>query len=515
MSTLRRQIIPIGTLVLIGSLAFVHLMALPAFEDEGSQLRWISRLIEAGEWQLPLAEGKPLEDWPMVPLFLACSPPLAAIRALHVLIGIVGAVLVYRLALQVADRWTAWVAGALFALCPFVVYLQRIALSDILLCTAGVWVLIGVLNLTGSPTWRRAGELAVALVVAACCKLPVGFVFIMALPLALALMPAGQRQPLLQGVSGKQLSTALLPVHLLALALLIVAAIRWRRGQDPGFGLADLFGIALGGYANLGTVLPEPHLIPELTVQLSTPVAVIALLGVGAAAFLGDWRQRWLITVGAVPLLGIGLLVEFWFSRYLLFTLPPLIVAAVCGWRSLGLRAGRLGPACALGALGVVAALMARQSAQLIVDPLSANWSPLDRYQYLEGPGSGYGYPQAAAFILAAPDAPPAIYSLDGHSAYQLLTYLPTGWRQRVSPIFYGGDGKALRTERERLENLLTHTPAWIVISRQLLPRYLATSFGEGNASQLSLRQIALFAKPGSTAQLAIYEVTGSQRPPT
>ena len=55
--------------MLIGSLAFLNLMALPTFEDEGTQLGWISRLIDAGEWQLPLAEGKPLEDWPMAPLF--------------------------------------------------------------------------------------------------------------------------------------------------------------------------------------------------------------------------------------------------------------------------------------------------------------------------------------------------------------------------------------------------------------------------------------------------------------
>jgi hypothetical protein len=43
-------------------------MALPVFEDEGSQLRWIRRAIKAGESLHPLAEGKPLEVWPWVPL---------------------------------------------------------------------------------------------------------------------------------------------------------------------------------------------------------------------------------------------------------------------------------------------------------------------------------------------------------------------------------------------------------------------------------------------------------------
>jgi hypothetical protein len=68
MSRYRIDILTTGGLLLIGSFAFVHLMALPAFEDEGSQLRLIWRLIEAQEWLQPLGDGKPLEAWPMVPL---------------------------------------------------------------------------------------------------------------------------------------------------------------------------------------------------------------------------------------------------------------------------------------------------------------------------------------------------------------------------------------------------------------------------------------------------------------
>jgi hypothetical protein len=58
----RKDLFPIAVLLLLGSFAFVRLMALPAFEDEGSQLRWVWRLIEAGEWLQPLGDGKPLEE---------------------------------------------------------------------------------------------------------------------------------------------------------------------------------------------------------------------------------------------------------------------------------------------------------------------------------------------------------------------------------------------------------------------------------------------------------------------
>ncbi|MEO7208683.1 MAG: hypothetical protein ABI145_18425 [Steroidobacteraceae bacterium] len=83
-------------------------MALPAFEDEGSQLRWVWRLIEAGEWLQPLGDGKPLEAWPMAPLVRLGLPPLMAIRAVHVLVGMVAVVLTYRLALGSSSRSSYW-----------------------------------------------------------------------------------------------------------------------------------------------------------------------------------------------------------------------------------------------------------------------------------------------------------------------------------------------------------------------------------------------------------------------
>ena len=510
MNRCRNDIVPVAALLFLGSFAFVHLMALPAFEDEGSQLRWIWRVIEAGEWLLPLGDGKPLEAWPMVPLVRLGLPPLMAIRAVHVLAGMIAAVLTYRLALELSDRDTAFVSGALLAICPFLVYLQRLALSDIFMCAAGVWVLLSIMRYIQSPTGRHAIEIAGSLVLAAFCKFPVGFVFLIAMPLALVFMPSDERRSLLRPPVLTKLLASHAPVALLALAVIAVAIIRLRRGQLPGFGLQDFIGIAMGRYHDIVEVIgvPRSNLVHEIATQLSWPVTVIGLIGLAAGALGNDWRQRWLIAVGALPMLAIGFLAEFWFSRYLLFTLPPLIVAAVCGWRSLSLHAGRLRRPCEMGALAVCVVFMVHQSSLIILNPAAANWSPLDRYQYFEGPGSGYGYPEAARFILEAPEAPPIVYSLDGHSAYQLRNYLPSEWSKRVTPIFYASDGTVLNGEEERLANVLSRTSAWLIISKQLLQRYLVSSFGEKNVDRVKLRQLAIFDKPGLRAQLAIYEVT-------
>jgi 4-amino-4-deoxy-L-arabinose transferase-like glycosyltransferase len=506
----RRHLFPVAALLLLGSFAFVHLMALPAFEDEGSQMRWIWRIIEAGEWLQPLDEGKPLEAWPMVPLVRLGFVPLAAMRGLHVLAGMIGVLLTYALALEVGDRRTAFASAVLFAICPFAVYLQRLALSDMFMCAAGIWVLLSVTKLIKSPTWPHAGALALSLVLAAFCKFPVGFVFLVSMPLALLLMPPGERRSLLHRPGLTKLLAAHAPVILLALAVIVAAVVRLRLGRSPGFGLKDFTGIAVGRYQGIAGVIgiPRVNLINELTAQLSWPVTVIGLIGLAAGVLLNDWRLRWLIAMGAAPMLGIGLLAEFWFPRYLLFTLPPLFVGAASGWHALSQRAGRARYPVQLGILAVCVGLMGHQSALIILDPAGARWSALDRFQYFEGWSSGYGYPEAAQFVLGAPNAPAMIYSLDGHSASQLLTYLPAAWISRVKPIFYGQHDEALRSEDARLENLLSRPPVWIIISEQLLQGYLDSSFGRSGSERISLRQIAVFAKPGSRARLAIYEVT-------
>lgn len=510
MNRCRSDLLAVTALLLLGAIAFVHLLAIPPMEDEGSQLRWIWRIIEAGEWLQPLGDGKPLEAWPMVPLVRLGLHPLTVIRAMHVLAGMIGAVLTYKLALQMDDRRTAFVCGALFAICPFVVYLQRLALSDMFLCTAGVWVLLSVIKFIKYPSWWHAAAVAMGLVLAAFCKFPVGFVFLISMPLALLLMPPGNRRSLMQQPVLTKLLAAHAPGVLLVLIVIVTALIRSQRHQSPGFGLQDFVGIALGRYDDIAAVIgvSRPNLITELTTQLSWPVTVIALIGVAASALLNDWRQRWLIAVGAVPMLGIGLLAQFWFPRYLLFTLPPLIIGSVSGWRSLALRAHRFRQPVEFGVLAVCVGFMGHQSALIILDPAAASWSPLDRFGYFEGWSSGYGYPEAAKFLLEAPAAPLKIYSLDGHSAYQLLTYLPASWQRRVTPIYYGENGEVLRGSEERLSNLQNRTsPAWIIVPEQLLQVELESSIGRSSPDQIDVRLITAFDKPGLHTRLAIYEV--------
>jgi 4-amino-4-deoxy-L-arabinose transferase-like glycosyltransferase len=503
-------------LLAIGSLAFVRLLAIPVFEDEGSQMRWIARILDAGEWLGPMGEGKPLEAWPMVPWVALGLPPILVMRSLHVLAGAICAVLVYRISLRVLDWRAAFMAGILFSICPFLVYLQRFALSDTFVCLASLTVSLSLLRYTERMYWRDAMLLALGLVLGALAKLPVGFVLIIAVPLALLLMPAQARWDLLRAPSRTRLLAAQVPVVLLAVLIAVIALARLRRGHAPGFGLSDFLGVGLGAYRGIGAAMgvTPPTLPRELATQLSWPVTAVGAIGVAIGACLGDWRLRWLAVAALLPMLAIATLASFWFSRYLLFTLAPLIIVAAAGWSMVAARArhstyrlvrGLAGPLLAALCIACMA-LMGHQSALIVLDPVAARWSPVDRFQYFEGWSSGYGYPEAASFLLAAPVAPQKVFALDGHSAYQLRSYLPRSWTARVDSIDYAPDGRLLRTPRERLETLRRVEPAWIVMAEPLLQRYLEASFPVG--SQPQLRLIAAFDKPGAQTRLAIYEAT-------
>lgn len=505
----RRDLWAIGALLLVSSLACVHLTALPVFEDEGTQLRWIFRIITSGDWLESLGEGKPLEVWPMVPLVLLPVQPIAVTRAVHVVLGMIGTVLVYDVALQLTTRRVAIASAALFAICPFVVYLQRLALSDMWMCTAGLWVATSVLRFVSTPNRSRSVLLAASLLLAAFSKFPVGFVFVVWTPLALLMMPGDRRRTLLTRPALGRMLLAHGPVIALGVLVIAVATSRASAGRPPGFGMRAFAGIALGNYGTAKTLgAMGPTLTGELSAQLSWLALAMGLIGVSVSAAHADWRRRWLIAIGALPLLGIGLFAQFWYSRYLLFTLPPLIVAAVDGWSTLGHRAGRFRTTLGPVALAVCAGVFASQSVRLIVDPASARWSVADRSQYFEGWSSGYGYPEAAQFIRTAAAVPPHIYALDGHSAYQLRNYLPAAWRNRIDTIFYGPDGRRLLTAAGRLRNLQEHTPAWIVVSPQTLDDYLQSSFGRGGLAPKDLHTVAVFHKPGGQVQLALYQVS-------
>jgi 4-amino-4-deoxy-L-arabinose transferase-like glycosyltransferase len=483
-------------LVAVSAIPFINLRAFPIFVDESIDLWWIWRITAFGEWLRPLGDGKPLEAWPVIPFALLGADPLLADRILHALAGMASVLLVYALVRQMAGIRLAFVSALLTAVCPLMVFYQRMTLADTYLCAAGLFAMLAALRYVQHPTIRAALLLACAMLVAAFAKLPVGFIFTLALPIALLWMPRAERAAHLNTAALRRLVIVYAPIALLLAGIAAVSAYQVLHGQAPGFGLrlviekttsSDRAAMAA---SNLG------RLVDELAAPITWPLAIVALAGIVLAIVRGDWRQRWLATVSALPLCAMMVAASFWGSRYILFAIPLLLVNAVSGWQIIVQRLPARSRVFAGVAVFVVClGLMSCLSGLRIFAPLSAQWSVKDR-EYITDWSSGYGFPELADYAQRE-NAPPVIYTLEVGPAMQLRAYLPAAWQERIQQLQIVG-GEVLDYP-QRYEYLLAHSPAWLVTARDLDPgeEFVATH----------LRPIASFTRPMSNLAVRVYEV--------
>jgi 4-amino-4-deoxy-L-arabinose transferase-like glycosyltransferase len=492
----------VAFLTLVSAIACINLRGFPVFVDEAIDLWWVWRITRFGEWLRPLGDGKPLEAWPLIPFAWLGADPLLVARILHALAGIASVLLIYLLAKCIVDRKAACAAALLAAVSPLMVFYQRLTLADTYLCAAGMLTLYAALRFIQGPTLRAAILLSAGMLLAAFSKLPVGFLFAGALPLAVVWMPRAVRAGLFTRNALRNVVLAYLPIIMLLAGIAAVSAYQIAHGQAPGFGLRlviektatpDRVALAMGNASRL---------VDEFLTPITWPVGVLALIGIAFAAARGTWRQRWLISMAALPIAAMTLAASLWGLRYMLFTIPMLAISAVSGWQLLldrvpaSVRTRRVAGAIVFG---LCLALSGYLSALRIFAPVSAQWSQ-GEIGYLDSWASGYGFPELADH-LQRNNTPPVIYTLEVGPALQLRAYLPREWTDRVQQLQIV-DGQPLDYS-QRYDYLLAHSPAWLVTT---LPIEQNPQFND-SPLRARLRPIATFDKPMSGPPVNLYEV--------
>jgi len=142
----RREIIfGVGILSLAFILRTYKLTYLPIFGDEAIYIRWAQIMrVEPGLRFVPLSDGKqPLFMWSVIPFIKIFSDPLFAGRIVSALSGVGTSVGVFVLSyLLFKNRFSACVAAFIYALSPYAVFFDRMALVDSMLTFFGVWTLV-------------------------------------------------------------------------------------------------------------------------------------------------------------------------------------------------------------------------------------------------------------------------------------------------------------------------------------------------------------------------------------
>ena len=134
-----------GIIVLAAILRLVNIHSLPVFTDEAIYVRWAQVMKENAIFRfLPLADGKqPLYMWVVIPFLKIFSNPLIAGRVVSVLSGLATLVGVFVLTYLIFNSVKVGLAAGLFyAISPFTVFFDRMALSDAMLAMFGIWTLV-------------------------------------------------------------------------------------------------------------------------------------------------------------------------------------------------------------------------------------------------------------------------------------------------------------------------------------------------------------------------------------
>jgi len=309
-------------------LRLINLTLLPVFADEAIYIRWSQIMrAEATLRFLPLSDGKqPLFMWAIIPFLKIFTDPLLAGRFLSVLSGLGSLVGIFFLTWELfKKKWISLLASFLYALLPFFVFFDRLALVDSMLLMFGIWLAYLCILLARRPRLDLALIMGLVLGGALITKSPAIF-FAMMMPSALLL--------------GKDLKKNIF--SLVGFWLLIWAL---------GFGFYN-FLLRLGpGFQMIASrnkdylftfqeILArpldplKPHLVdlfswlPNL---FTWPVCLLVLLGLFLCLRKKMKEAIFLLIWFIIPFFPQAVLAKVFTPRYILFTLWPLVVLAAFG----------------------------------------------------------------------------------------------------------------------------------------------------------------------------------------
>ncbi|OGM21918.1 hypothetical protein A2863_04715 [Candidatus Woesebacteria bacterium RIFCSPHIGHO2_01_FULL_38_9b] len=145
----------VAFIIVIGSifLRIYNLNSVPIFGDEAIYIRWAQVMrAEPSLRFLPLTDGKqPLFMWMVIPLLKIINDPLIAGRLVSVITGIGSLIGVFVLSFVLFGSYRldqrfklrlSLLASFIYAISPFSIFFDRLALADSMLAFFGIWTLI-------------------------------------------------------------------------------------------------------------------------------------------------------------------------------------------------------------------------------------------------------------------------------------------------------------------------------------------------------------------------------------
>jgi len=342
---IKNKILWLGTLsaIILGLFIFFRfyrLETVPVFVDEAIYIRWSQVMrTEPTLRFLPLSDGKqPLFMWSTIPFLKIIQDPLIAGRTMSILAGFGSLVGIGVLAfILFANPFIALFSSLLFAIIPFTIFFDRMALADGLLAMFGIWSLIFAVKFFKTLQTEYAIYLGFAIGGGLLTKSPAMIFYVWSLMVMLFVIDLKkinkyQIGKILWGLFLSLLiSQAMYAILRLGVGFQMIGA----RNQDYVYTVREVLTHPLSPLlGNLITTINWLFL-------LFTPTVLI----LGALGYLNSKTRRYyllLIIISFIPLLSQGFIAKVYTSRYILYAVLPLIPLASLGLHWLFVRKGAL-----------------------------------------------------------------------------------------------------------------------------------------------------------------------------
>jgi tetratricopeptide (TPR) repeat protein len=462
----------------------LHLTRLPVFLDEAMHLDWAFRTAATGQLVGHTDGGRYLPIWAYAALATGAADPLRVARLCSVAAGIATVLGVAWLGRLLDSPQAGILAAFLYVAAPFTLLYDRMALVDSLLSALVVHALVFAVRWTRSAGRRWAVGLGVILGAAGLTKLSGLLLFVV--PAAVAFSSRASERGRLRG--------QLVWVYGIALALLIPLYLD--AAGTGRFFSENLWVLRAGEDSFLGR---NAHLAAAWLVAYLTPLGAVVVALALVASFRGPDRADVLLVSVALGwcLFFVAVGGRYWFPRYMLPAVPPVLVLVAR-------RATRLGRSAAWLVAGLLSVAWFRFDAALIADPVNAPLPPVERSQYIYDWPSGYGLNEVYELLRRAAEREPVIVLRD-QSSTPLKEGLDLLVRERNTPMeivdapVKGGDSG------DTIERLIRGGRPVLLAIDQAADRQLVLSLDGRRA----VGPWAEVPKPDGIRQVAVYAVAG------
>ncbi len=498
-------VIIFGAIILLVAviLRTYNLLSIPIFADEAIYVRWAQVMKSVPSLRfLSLTDGKqPLFMWSVIPFFKVFSDPLIAGRMVSVICGIVSLIGVFLLTQTLFKKTQiSLVAAFLFAVSPFVVFFDRMALSDSMLLMFGIWsVLFGILT---------AKKLRLDL--AMFCGFALGGAWLTKSPAIFFLLLL----PLTLFVSGWFSPRKIVWLKLFKFAALCVVSWVMAFGIYNILRLGPEFDMIAQRNKDyvfpLSAILKHPqdpsqgnidHMVHWLWRLLPGSTLLIALLSVFIGFKKYSYHILFLLSWFLFPLIVEVAIAKVFTARYILFTLPPLFILASLGISELLV----LNKKYYFALLAVIVLPAIWVDYLLLTSPNAAPLPKDERSGYLEQWTAGYGIQEVAKFVKTEHEKDPNQVIIVGTEGF--FGTLPDGlmiYAADIPGVVIRGVGLSINTVHDSLINAKKAGDKVYLVAN--------TSRLEDGAYNQGLKLLARYPKAiqpsGKQESLLLFEVT-------